>query len=71
MKFEGSGSKGTRVIERKRSVTDGQTYRRIDGQTDKAETICLPQRGGDISMLLYWVVSVACPCKKTTNFCLP
>jgi len=34
MKFEGSGSKGTRVIERKRSVTDGQTDRRIDGQTD-------------------------------------
>jgi len=36
MKFEGSGSKGTRVIERKRSVTDGrtdgQTARRIDGQ---------------------------------------
>jgi len=27
-KFEGSGSKGTRVIERKRSVTDGQTDRR-------------------------------------------
>ena len=27
MKFEGSGSKGTRVIERKRSVTDGQTDR--------------------------------------------
>jgi len=25
MKFEGSGSKGTRVIERKRSVTDRQT----------------------------------------------
>ena len=40
MKFEGSGSKGTRVIERKRSVTDGQT--------DKAKTICLPQRGGYI-----------------------
>ena len=38
MKFEGSGSKGTRVIERKRSVTDEQT--------DKAKTICLPQRGG-------------------------
>jgi len=36
--IEGSGSKGTRVIERKRSVTDGQT--------DKAKTICLPQRGG-------------------------
>ena len=32
MKFEGSGSKGTRVIERKRSVTDRQTDRRIDGQ---------------------------------------
>jgi len=25
MKFEGSGSKGTRVIERKRIVTDRQT----------------------------------------------
>ena len=48
MKFEGSGSKGTRVIERKRSVTDGQTARRTDGQTDKAKTICLPQREGDI-----------------------
>jgi len=35
MKFEGSGTKGTQVIERKRSVTDGQT--------DKAKTICLPQ----------------------------
>jgi len=35
MKFDGSGSKGTRVIERKRSVTDGQTDRRIDGQTDR------------------------------------
>jgi len=28
MKCEGSESKGTRVIERKRSVTDGQTARR-------------------------------------------
>ena len=28
MKFKGSGSKATRVIERKRSVTDGQTDRR-------------------------------------------
>ena len=28
MKFKASGSKGTRVIERKRSVTDGQTDRR-------------------------------------------
>ena len=52
MKFEGSGSKGTRVIERKRSVTDGQTARRIDGQTDRAKTICLPQRGGDIIMFV-------------------
>ena len=32
MKFEGSGSKGTLVIERKRSVTDGQTARQTDGQ---------------------------------------
>jgi len=32
MEFEGSGSKGTQVIERKRSVTDGQTARRTDGQ---------------------------------------
>jgi len=32
MKFEGSGSKSTRVIERKRSVTDGQTDGRTDGQ---------------------------------------
>jgi len=35
MKFEGSGSKGTRVIERKRSVTDGQKDRRTDSQTDR------------------------------------
>jgi len=35
MKFEGSGSKGTRVIERKRSVTDGQTDGRTDGRTDR------------------------------------
>ena len=34
MKFECSGSKGTRFIERKRSVTDGQTDRRTDGRTD-------------------------------------
>ena len=32
MKFEGSGSKGNQVIERKRSVTDGQTDRWTDGQ---------------------------------------
>ena len=37
MKFKGFGSKGTRVIERKGSVTDGQTARRTDGQTDKAK----------------------------------
>jgi len=35
MKFEGSGSKITRVIERKRSVTDGQTDRQPDGWTDR------------------------------------
>jgi len=34
MKFEGSGSKGTQVIERKRSVTDGQTDGRTDRRTD-------------------------------------
>ena len=34
MKSEGSGWKGTRVIERKRSVTDGRTDRRTDGRTD-------------------------------------
>ena len=45
MKIEGSGSKGTRVIERKRSVTDGQT--------DRAKTICLSQWGGDIISLNY------------------
>ena len=37
MKFEVSGSKGTRVIERKRSVTDGQTARRT-----RQKQICLP-----------------------------
>jgi len=46
MKFEGFGSKGTRVIERKRSVTDGQTARRIDGQTDRRTR--QKQCGGDI-----------------------
>jgi len=50
MKFESSGIKGTWVIERKQSVTDGQTDRRTDGQTDKAKTIYLPQRG-DISII--------------------
>ena len=44
MKFEGSGSKGTQVIERKRSVTDGQTDRRTDGQTDMAKTTRVIER---------------------------
>ena len=53
MKFEGSGSKGTRVIERKRSVTDGQTARRINGQTDRrtdgqGKNNMSSQSGGDI-----------------------
>ena len=54
MKFEGSGSKGTRVIERKRSVTDVQTDRRIDGQTDRRtdgqgkNNMSPPEGGGDI-----------------------
>ena len=46
MRFEGSGSNGTRVIERKRSVTDVQTARRIDGQTDKAKIAVHSPRGG-------------------------
>jgi len=45
MKFEGSGSKGTRVIERKRSVTDGQTARRTDRQ---GKNNMSPPVGGDI-----------------------
>ena len=60
MKFKGSGSKGTRVIERKRSVTDGQTDRRTDGQTDKAKTIMSPpEGGGDINI---WIID-----KETTR----
>ena len=56
MKFEGSGLKGTRVIERKRSVTDGQTDRRIDGQTDRrtdgqGKNNMSPPEGGDIIKL--------------------
>jgi len=46
MKFEGSGSKGTRVIERKRSVTDGQTDRQPDGQVKNNMS---PPEGGDIT----------------------
>ena len=49
MKFEGSGSKGTQVIERKRSVTDGQTDRRIDGQGKN--NMSPPEGGGDIILL--------------------
>ena len=51
MKFEGSGSKGTRVIERKRSVTDGQTDGRPDGLTDRRtrqKQYVSPRGGGDI-----------------------
>jgi len=45
MKFEGSGSKGTRGIERKRSVTDGQTARRTDGQGKN--NMSPPEGGGE------------------------
>jgi len=58
LKFEGSGSKGTRVIERKRTVTDGQTDRRIDGQTDRRtrqKQYVSPRGGGDINRGLQWV----------------
>jgi len=44
IKFKGSVLKGTGVIERKRSVTDGQT--------GKAKTICLPQRGGGEDIII-------------------
>jgi len=43
MKFEGSVSKGTRVIERKRSVTDGQTDRRT-----RQKQYVSPRGGGGI-----------------------
>ena len=43
MKFQGSSSMGTRVIERKRSVTDGQTARRTDGQ---GKNNMSPPKGG-------------------------
>ena len=46
MKFEGFGSKGTRVIERKRSVTDGQT----DGRTRQKQYVSLRGGGGDITI---------------------
>ena len=52
MKFEGSGSKGTRVIGRKRSVTDGQSDRQPDGQTDRRtrqKQYVSPRGGGDIN----------------------
>ena len=48
MKFEGSGSKGTQVIERKRSVTDGQTARQTDGQTRQKQYVSPRGGGGDI-----------------------
>jgi len=44
MKFEGSGSKGTCVIERKRSVTDRQT----DGQGKNNMSPPEGVGGGDI-----------------------
>jgi len=51
MKYEGSGSKGTQVIERKRSVTDGQTDRRTDGQ---GKNNMSPPEGGDINNRALW-----------------
>ena len=46
MKYEHSKWKGSPVIDRKRSVTDGRT----DWRTDRAKPICLPQKGGDINI---------------------
>jgi len=52
--FEGSGSKGTWVIERKRSVTDGQTDRRTDEQ---GKNNMSPPEGGrhNLSINEYWI----------------
>ena len=55
MKFEGSGSKGTRVIERKRSVTDGQTDRRTDGQ---GKNNMSPPEGGRHNLLTAVIVII-------------
>jgi len=53
MKYEGSGSKGTQVIERKRSVTGGQTDRRTDGQGKN--NMSPPEGGGDITNSVAYV----------------
>jgi len=52
MKFEVSGSKGTRVIERKRSVTDRQTDGQTDGKTDGQgkNNMSPPEGRGDIKI---------------------
>jgi len=54
MKFEGSGSKGTLVIERKRSVTDGQTDGLGKNNTSP------PEGGGDI-IVTPWSGSILTP----------
>jgi len=66
MKFEGSGSKGTRVIERKRSVTDGQTNRQPDGRTDRrtdgqGKNNMSPPEGGVIIQDRYRKATVILP----------
>jgi len=52
MKFEGSGSKGTLVIERKRSVTEGQTARRT-----RQKQYVSPRGEGDIIYTISQLIS--------------
>ena len=49
VKFHQVTLNGLQVTERKRFVTDRQTYGRTDGQTTRTKTVCLrPIQGGDI-----------------------
>ena len=69
MKFESSGSKGTRVIERKRSVTDGQTARRTDGQGKN--NMSPPEGGGDIIIIIIIIIInvILCAFQHNTTYC--
>jgi len=64
MKCEGSGSKGTRVIERKQSVTDGQTVRRT-GQKQYDS----PGGGGDITTTNTFISVQHCTILFTESKC--
>jgi len=64
MKFEGSGSKGTRVIELKQSMTDGQTARRTDGQGKN--NMSPPEGGGRHNKYMMLWRNFKVVCIKTT-----